>query len=103
MMVSGGSDTSNTPPVDMQTLNEVREMVFCLPNQSKILDNCGIWVAQTISKAISKCTTQLFEPFTSYISDISDAVKAWQRQVMLIHPEMAHCDYKTYHACSASI
>ena len=100
---TGGDDASNEPQVDVQMLNQVREMVFHLLKQSKILDKCQVWVAHTISTALSRHTTQLFQPFTSYISDVSDAVKAWHTKVMLIHPEMSHCSYDTYHACSASI
>ena len=102
-MVTDGGSTSNEPLMDMQTLNQVREMVFRLLNQSKILDKCRVRVAQAVSKAMSKCTTKLLQPFTTYISDVSDAVETWCRKVTLIHPEMAHCDYDTYHACSASV
>ena len=101
--VTGGGDTSNEPLVDVQTLNQVREMVFHLLNQSKILDECQVLVAQAISKAMSKHTTKLFQPFTSYIADVSDVVETWHRKVMLICPEMAHCNYDTYRACSASV
>ena len=78
-------------------------MVFHLLNQSKILDECLVQVAQAISKAMSRRTTQLFQPFTTYISGVSDAVKAWHRKVTLIHPEMAHCNYDTYRTCSGSV
>ena len=78
-------------------------MVFHLLKQSKILDECWVRVARPISMAVSKHTTQLFQPFTSYISDVSDAVKAWRMKVTLIRPEMAHCNYDTYRVCSASV
>ena len=103
MTVTSGSDTSNKPLVDIQMLNQVREMVFYLLNQSKILDECRVRVARAISKAVSKHTTKLFQPFTTYISDVSNAVETCCRKVMVIRPEMAHCDYDTYRTCSASV
>ena len=101
--VTGGGDTSNEPLVYVQMLNQVREMVFRLLNQSKILDECQVRVAQPISKAVSKHTTKLFQPFTLYIADVSYMVETWHKKVMLICPEMAHCNYNTYCACSASV
>ena len=101
--VTGGGDASNEPQVDIQTLNQAREMLFCLLKQSKILDKCRVQVARAIGSAVSRLTTQLFQPFTSYISNVSDAVEAWCTKVTLIHPEMSHCSYDTYCACSASI
>ena len=52
---------------------------------------------------VSKHSTQLFIPFTSYLSDISDAVKSWRAKIMVLHPEMAHCNYDTYRNCAADI
>ena len=101
--VTGGGDASNEPQVDVHTLNQAREMVFHLLKQSKILDECQVRTAHIIGAVVSKCTTQLFQPFTSYISDVSDAVEAWHTKVTLICPEMSHCSYDTYCACSASI
>ena len=102
-MMTGGGDTPNEPFIDVQTLNQAREIVSHLFNQSRILNECWVQVAQAVSKAISKCSTQLFQPFTTYISDVSDGVEAWHRNVTLICPEMAHCDYDTYHSYSASV
>ena len=76
MTATGGGDPSNKPQVDVQTLNQAREMVFHLLKQSKILDECQVRVAHAISTAVSRHTTQLFQPLTSYISDVSDAVEA---------------------------
>ena len=101
--VTNGGHTSNELLIDMQTLNQAMEMVFCLLKQSKILNKCRVWVAQAVSKAMSRHTTQLFQPFTTYISDVSDAVEVWHRKVMLVCLEMAHCDYDTYCTCSASV
>ena len=50
-MMTGGGDTPNKPFVDMQTLNQVREIVSRLFNQSKILNECRVRVAQAIGKS----------------------------------------------------
>ena len=102
-MVTSRDDASNEPLVDTQTLNQAREMVFHQLKQSKIVNECRVWVAHTISTVVSKCTTQLFQPFTSYISDVSDEVKTWRRKVMVICLEMAHCNYETYCACFTNV
>ena len=73
-MMTGEGDAADKPSVDAQMLNQVREIVSCLFNQSKILDKCQVRVTQAISKAIAKCSAQLFQPFTSYVSYIADAV-----------------------------
>ena len=52
---------------------------------------------------VSKHSTQLFIPFTLYLSDIFDAVKSWRAKIMVLHPEMAHCNYDTYRDCAADI
>ena len=93
---TGGGHAPDEPFVDVQTLNQAREIVSRLFNQSRILDKCHVRVAQAVSKAVSKRSTQLFQPFTTYISNVSNAVDAWRRNVTLIRPEMAHCDYDTY-------
>ena len=89
--------------MDTPTLNQVREIVCHLFNQSKILDECRVQVVQAVSKAISKLGTQLFLPFMSYLSDVSDVVESWCRKITVLCPEMAHCDYDTYHNCVANI
>ena len=43
-MVIGGCNTSKKLLMDTQMLNQEREMVFCLLNQSKILNECWVQV-----------------------------------------------------------
>ena len=34
---------------------------------------------------------------------MSDAVEAWRMKIKVLHPEMANCDYNTYHSSAAHI
>ena len=102
-MATGDGDAPTTPSVDSPMLNQAQEMVCCLFNQSQILDKCQVRVAQAMGTAVSKHSTQLFLPFMSYLSDVSGTVEAWHAKIMVLCPEMAHCDYNTYHNCAVDI
>ena len=102
-MTTGGGDAPTTPPVNSPMLNQAREMVCRLFNQSKILDDCRVRVAQAMGLAVSRCSTQLFFPFTSYLSSVFDTVEAWNMKIMMLHLEMANCDYDTYRNCAVEI
>ena len=102
-MATSGGDAPTTPPVNSPMLSQAREIVCCLFNQSKILDECWVQVAQAMGMAVSRHSTQLFLPFTSYLSTISDTVEAWRTKIMVLHLEMANCDYDTYHNRAADI
>ena len=76
-------------------------------NQSKILDECrvqvAVQVAQAMGTAVSRCSTQLFLSFMSYLSSVSDAIESWHMKITVLHPEMVNCDYDTYCNCAAEI
>ena len=80
----------------------MRWSVICF-NQSKILDESRICVAQALGTAASQRSTELSLPFTSYLLAVLDAVEAWCMKIMVLHPEMANCDYNTYLGCAAYI
>ena len=101
--VTGGSDPPTSLHANSSMLNQVREMVCCLFNQSKILDECRTHVAQAMSTAASQRSAELSLPFTSYLLAMLDAVEAWRTKIMVLHPEMANCDYNTYRSCAADI
>ena len=87
---STGDATTNSPK-DPPTINEAWEMVCHLFNKSRILDECQVRVAWAVAAAVSKHCTQLFVPFMSHLSDVTDAVDSWHTKITVIHPEMAHC------------
>ena len=99
--VTGSGDVPTSLPANTATLNQAHEMVCHLFNQSKILDECRICVVQAVSTAASQRNAELSLPFTSYLSAVSDAVEAWRTKITVLHPEMANCDYNTYHGCEA--
>ena len=101
--VTGSGDLPTSLPANAATLNQAQEMVCHLFNQSKILDECQIHIAQAVSTAASKLSAELSLPYMSYLSAISDAVEAWHMKITALHLEMANCDYKTYHGCAADI
>ena len=100
---TAGSDATTNSLRDPPTINEVWEMVCHLFNKSRILDECQARVAWAVAAVVSKHHTQLFVPFTSYLSDVTDTVESWCTKITVIHPEMAHCSYETYHECTANI
>ena len=98
-----GGDTLTSSSLNSPMVNQACEIVCCLFHQSKILDECRVRVARAVGKAVSEHSTQLYLPFTSYISSVSDAVEVWHMRIMVIHPEMAHCDYDMYCICAVDI
>ena len=101
--IIGSANASTTPPVHSPTLNQAQEMVCHLFNQSKILDECRVRVAQAGGMAVSRHSAQTFLPFMSYLSTISNTVEAWHTKITVLCLEMANCDYDTYRDCVAEI
>ena len=100
---TGSGDNLTTSSVNFLMVYQAREIARHLFNQSKILDECRLRVAWAIGKAVSERSTQLYLPFTSCVSSVSNTVEVWCTKIMVIHPEMAHCDYDTYCLCTADI
>ena len=88
---------------DNLTLNEVWEMLFGLMRKSTILDECCERVGRAITKSVAAHATELYKPFTGYISDVASEVNMWHTKVLLIHPKIIDCDYDAYCRYSAQI
>ena len=56
-----------------------------------------------MSTAASQQSAELSLPFMSYLSAVLDTVEAWHTKIMVLHLEMANCDYNTYRGCAADI
>ena len=103
-MTTGWRECSHHPTCEFTNIEPLAQEIVChLFNQYKILDECRVRVAQAMGMAVSQCSTQLFLPFTSYLSPVYDTVEAWCMKITMLCPKMANCDYDTYRNCVAEI